>query len=83
MLIREVFLKEELTETALLVSSKVGVVRDVRDTARIIHLLGSVAPLDMFGVRSCQLKHASSTPVCGVLEPVMQSKYDYIQEHCI
>lgn len=50
MKIREVVVKEELSEAALLVSSKVGVVRNARDTAHIIHLLGSAAPLEMFGV---------------------------------
>lgn len=50
MKIQEVVLKEELSDKELLVSSKVGVVKNAKDTARIIHLLGEVAPLDMFGV---------------------------------
>ena len=51
MKIREVILKEELSAQELLVSSKVGVVRNAKDTAHIIHELGKVAPLEMFGVR--------------------------------
>ena len=48
--LREVKAREELCEKDLLLSSKVGVVKDIRDTSKVITLLGEAAPLEMFGV---------------------------------
>ena len=58
MKVQEVVSKGELSAEELLVESRVGVVRDSRDTAAVIRQLGTAAPLEMFGVSTYSLTHS-------------------------
>lgn len=49
--VKEVVVQQERCQEDLLVSSKVGVVRNVQDISRVIMLLGEVAPLELYGLR--------------------------------
>ena len=54
--VREVVARSEVRQEDLLVSGKVGIVKNIRDTSRVINKLSEEAPLEMYGVRLRQLK---------------------------